>query len=71
MYSIKKIYKTPENVRNAIKKYTLKNSKLINEKNLEKYHLNMKDPAFVEKRRAYDRERKQIKALNKLQLIIV
>ena len=31
----------------------------------------MKDPAFVEKRRAYDRERKQIKALNKLQLVIV
>ena len=31
----------------------------------------MKDPAFVEKRRAYDRERKQIKAFNKLQLIIV
>ena len=71
MDSIIKIYKTPENIRNAIKKYTLKNSKILNEKNLEKYHLNMKDPAYVEKRRAYDRERKQIKALNKLQLLIV
>ena len=71
MEPIDKFYKTPENIRNAIKKYTLKNSKLINEKNLEKYHLNMKDPAFVEKRRAYDRERKQIKAFNKLQLVIV
>ena len=64
MEPIDKLYKTPENIRNAIKKYTLKNSKLLNEKN-------MKDPAFVEKRRAYDRERKQIKAFNKLQLIIV
>ena len=41
MESIDKRYKTPENIRNAIKKYTLKNSKLINEKNLEKYHKNM------------------------------
>ena len=57
MESIDKRYKTPENIRNAIKKYTLKNAKLINEKNLEKYHKNMKDPTFVEKRRAYDRER--------------
>ena len=71
MESIDRLYKTPENIRNAIKKYTLKNAKLINEKNLEKYHKNMKDPAFVEKRRSYDRERKQIKAFNKLQLVIV
>ena len=71
MESNNKIYKTSTSIRNAIKKYTLKNSKILNEKNLEKYHLNMKDPTFVEKRRAYDRERKQIKAFNKLQLIIV
>ena len=71
MYSIKKIYKTPESIRNAIKKYTKKSSKILNEKNLEKYHKNMKNPEFVEKRRAYDRQRKQIKAMNKLQLIIV
>ena len=32
MESIDRLYKTPENIRNAIKKYTLKNSKLINEK---------------------------------------
>ena len=57
MESINKIYKTPENIRNAIKKYTLKNSKLLNEKNLEKYHTNMKNPEFVKKRREYDRER--------------
>ena len=71
MESTNKIYKTPENIRNAIKKYTSKNSKVLNEKNLEKYHKNMKDPVFVEKRQAYDRERKQTKAFNKLQLVIV
>ena len=71
MNSIKKVNKTPDNIRNAIKKYTQKNSKILNEKNLEKYHKNMKNPEFVEKRRAYDRQRKQIKAMNKLQLIIV
>ena len=41
------------------------------EKNLEKYHKNMKDPEFVERRRSYDRERKQRKALLKLQSIII
>lgn len=71
MESTDKIYKTPENIRNAIKKYTLKNSKALNEKNLEKYHKNMKDPEFVKRRRSYDRERKQRKALLKLQSIII
>ena len=65
MEIIEKIYKTRECTRNAIKKYTIKNSALLNAKNLELYHKNMQDPIYVEKRREYDRNRKQIKALSK------
>ena len=61
MDTIEKIYKTPECTRRAIKKYIQKNATTINAKNLETYHKNMLDPIYVEKRRLYDRERKQRK----------
>ena len=66
MEIIEKIYKTPECTRRAIKKYTEKNATMLNVKNLESYHKNMQDPIYAEKRREYDRERKQKKALLKI-----
>ena len=65
MEIIEKIYKTRECTRNAIKKYTSKNATVLNAKKLETYHKNMKDPIYAEKRREYDRNRKQIKSLLK------
>ena len=65
MEIIEKIYKTRECTRNAIKKYTEKNATILNAKNLESYYKNMQNPEYKEKRRLYDRERKQKKALLK------
>ena len=66
MEIIEKIYKTRECTRNAIKKYTEKNATILNAKNLESYYKNMQNPEYKEKRRLYDRERKQKKALLKI-----
>lgn len=63
METVEKIYKTTECTRRAIKKYTDKNSVILNAKNLENYHKNMQNPEYKEKRRLYDRERKQKKAI--------
>ena len=63
METVNKIYKTPECTRRAIKKYIDKNSVILNAKNLENYHKNMQNPEYKEKRRLYDRERKQKKAI--------
>ena len=61
MDTVEKIYKTPECTRRAIKKYIQKNATTINAKNLELYHKNMMNPDYAEKRRLYDRQRKQKK----------
>ena len=56
----KKEYKTSDAVRRALNNYRLKNATDLNVKNLVNYHENMKNEDFVEKRRAYDRNRKTI-----------
>ena len=58
-----KKYKTTDAVRRALNKYRLKNSTDLNLKNLQQYHENMKNEEFVEKRRAYDRNRKREKKI--------
>ena len=66
MEIIEKLYKTRECTRKAIQKYTEKNASILNAKNLASYHKNMQNEEYREKRRLYDRERKQKKALSKI-----